>query len=138
MSCKGEVCTASHTACCLTIGGVAVTLAFGHTLEQGTFAFFPLAEQDGCTSLPVKKHFNHKLTVGVSLLSHIVSPCALSSLTCLGRVDTGGNRQVMDHLKDTGMLEEVSRGNDQLGKERRKGKVFQVRHRRPCCYCNTG
>ena len=43
-----------------------------------------------------------------------------------GRVDTGGNRQVMDHLKDTGMLEEVSRGNDQLGKERRKGKVFQV------------
>lgn len=41
-------------------------------------------------------------------------------------MDTGGNRGVMDHLKVTGMLEEVSRGNDQLGKERRKGKVFQV------------
>lgn len=41
-------------------------------------------------------------------------------------MDTGGNRGVMDHLKVTGMLEEVSRGNDQLGKERRQGKVFQV------------
>ena len=50
-----------------------------------------------------------------------------------GRVDTGGNRQVMDHLKDTGMLEEVSRGNDQLGKERRKGKVFQVNPQSPMC-----
>lgn len=49
------------------------------------------------------------------------------TLPLLDRVDTGGNRQVMDHLKDTGMLEEVSRGNDQLGKERRKGKVFQAR-----------
>lgn len=49
------------------------------------------------------------------------------------RVDTGGNRGIMDHLKDTGMLEEVSRGNDQLGKERRKGKVFQV-----CCHPTSG
>lgn len=80
----------------------------------------------------------HELTMIVSSLSYFVSPGALNSPVCLGRVDTGGNRQVMDHLKDTGMLEEVSRGNDQLGKERRKGKVFQVGLRCLRCDCIAG
>ena len=58
--------------------------------------------------------------------------CRQTEYVVMCRVETGGNRRVVDGvLKMTGLTEDerlnVLRNNDQLKKERELGKVFLVR-----------